>query len=70
MKNTYYQTFSDGDQTSVMWSLVTMVTEMLAAAVTFIFNRKRDSSPRRTECLLPLSHTVNPWQSPARPLEI
>lgn len=60
MKNTYYQTFSDRDQTSVMWSLVTMVAEMLAAAVTFIFNKKRDSSPRRTKCLLPLSHTVNP----------
>ena len=70
MKNTYYQTFSDGDQTSVMWSLVTMVTEMLAAAVTFIFNRKRDSSPRRIDCLLPLSHAVKPWQSSAGPLEI
>lgn len=70
MKNTYYQAFSDGDQTSVMWPLVTMVTEMLAAAVTFVSNRKRDSSPRRTECLLPLSHTVNRRQSSARPLEI
>lgn len=42
MKNTYCQTLSDGDQTPVMWSIVTMVTGMTAAAVPFIFNRKRD----------------------------
>lgn len=46
-----------------MWSCVTMVTEMLAAAMTFIFNRKRDPSPSRAAGLWPLSHTVNPWQS-------